>query len=67
MAAMAGAALLDLDQPFVHFLGRNPFPGAVRRFHEWVQKESPEGMANEIRFGLALAVVDAAAAAMARR
>jgi len=32
-----------------------------------VQKESPEGMANEIRFGLALAVVDAAAAAMARR
>lgn len=27
MAAMAGAALLDLDQPFVHFLGRNPFPG----------------------------------------
>ena len=67
VAAMAGAALLDLDKPLVHFFRRNPFPKVVSRFHEWVQNESPDGLANEIRFGVAFAVVDAVAAVMARR
>jgi hypothetical protein len=67
VAAMAGAAFLDLDKPLVHFFGWNPFPKPVRRFHEWVQNESPDGLANEIRFGVAFAAVDAVAAVMARR
>jgi hypothetical protein len=67
VAAMAGAALLDLDKPLMHFFGRNPFPKVVCRFHEWVQNESPDGLANEIRFGVAFAAVDAVAAVMARR
>jgi hypothetical protein len=67
VAAMAGAALLDLDKPLLHFFGRNPFPKVLCRFHEWVQNESPDGLANEIRFGVAFAAVDAVAAVMARR
>jgi hypothetical protein len=67
LAAMAGAVLLDLDKPFVHFFGRNPFPYAVRRLHARVQNESPSGMPNEIGFGLAFAALDVAAAMTARR
>jgi hypothetical protein len=67
VAAMAGAALLDLDKPFVHFFSWNPFPEAVQRFHERVQNESPEGLATEIRFGVAFAAADALAAVLARR
>jgi len=67
VAAMVGAALLDLDKPLLHFFGRNPFPKAVNRFHNRIQNESPEGMANEIRFGLAFATVDVAAAIMGHR
>ena len=67
VAAMVGAALLDLDKPLQHFFGRDPFPKVVSRFHNRIQNESPEGMANEIRFGVAFAAVDALAAVMARR
>jgi hypothetical protein len=67
VAAMAGAAFLDLDKPLLHFFGRNPFPGVVCRFHDWVQKESPRGLANEIRFGSACAAADVVAAVIARR
>jgi hypothetical protein len=67
VAAMTGAVLLDLDKPLMHFFRRNPFPEFVCRFHEWVQKESPDGLANEIRFGAAFAAVDAVAAFIARR
>lgn len=67
VAAMAGAALLDLDKPCVHFFNRNPFPKVVRRLHEWVQNESPEGLETEIRFGVAFAAADALAAVLARR
>jgi hypothetical protein len=66
LAAMAGAVLLDLDKPCGHFFGFNPFPGAVRRIHSWAQNESESGMANEFTFGVAFAVVDAAAAALSR-
>jgi hypothetical protein len=67
VAAMTGAVLLDLDKPLMHFFGRNPFPKVVCRFHEWVQSESPDGLANEIRFGAAFAAADAVAAVIARR
>ena len=47
LAAIAGAVLLDMDKPFLHFWGRNPFPGWVRRIHAGVQRESPQGLPNE--------------------
>ncbi len=67
VAAMAGAALLDLDKPMMYFAGRNPFPMVVRRFHERVQNESEEGLPNEIRFGVACAAADALLAVRGRR
>ncbi len=67
VAAMAGAVLLDLDKPLLHFVGRNPFPWRVRRFHERVQNESEEGLPNEIRFGVAFAAADAFLAVLGRR
>jgi hypothetical protein len=67
IAAMAGAALLDLDKPMQHFFGIYPFPRAVRRVHSWVQNESPSGLTNEIGFGVAAATVDALLATASRR
>jgi len=67
VAAMAGAVLLDADKPAIHFLGRNPFPEAVRKIHSRAQNESPQGMPNEIVFGLLCAVTDAAIAVNGRR
>jgi hypothetical protein len=52
VAAMAGAALLDLDKPCLYFLGINPFPRTVMRVHKWAQNESPDGMPNEFAFGV---------------
>jgi hypothetical protein len=66
IAAMAGAALLDLDKPCTYFFGVNPFPRAVRRLHTWVQRESPRGMRNELTFGAAFAAMDAIAAGRSR-
>jgi hypothetical protein len=67
VAAMAGAALLDLDKPMMHFVGRNPFPMRVRRFHEKVQNESEAGLQNEIRFGVGFALADVLLSVLARR
>jgi len=67
LAAMAGAVLLDLDKPLIHFFGRNPFPYAVRSLHTRVQNESPGGMPNELGFGFAFAALDIAAVVTARR
>jgi hypothetical protein len=67
LAAMAGAALLDLDKPCVHFFHKNPFPKVVRDVHDWVQNESPEGLPSEIRFGVAFAAADGLAAVLAQR
>ncbi len=67
VAAMAGAVLLDADKPAIHFLGRNPFPKAVRRIHSRAQNESPQGMPNEIVFGLLCAITDAVIAVNGRR
>lgn len=67
VAAMAGAALLDLDKPIQHFFGVYPFPRAVRRLHSWVQNESPSGLTNEITFGVAAAMADTFVAMAGRR
>jgi hypothetical protein len=67
LAAMAGAALLDVDKPTMYFWGRNPFPLWVQRIHVKVQNESPRGMPNEIAFGLVCALADAAIARRGRR
>jgi len=52
VAAMVGAVLLDLDKPCLYFFGFNPFPTTVRRIHSRAQNESPDGMPNEIGFGV---------------
>ncbi len=67
MAAMVGAAFLDLDKPVQHFFGVYPFPDVVRRVHSWVQKESPSGLTNEITFGVLAAAADTAIAVCSRR
>jgi hypothetical protein len=66
LAAMAGAALLDLDKPFEHFFGVRPFPEMVTRIHRWVQNESPDGMGKEFAYGVLFALVDTAAIVRAR-
>ncbi len=67
IAAVAGAVLLDMDKPLLHFWGRNPFPTWVRRIHSGVQRESPQGLPNEIAFGLSCALIDVAIAVRGRR
>jgi hypothetical protein len=67
LAAMTGAVLLDVDKPLVYFFGLNPFPASVRRLHSRIQRESPEGIHKEIKFGFAFAAADALAAVAAHR
>ena len=67
VAAMAGAALLDLDKPIEHFFGVYPFPDLVRRLHVWIQNESIDGLRREFAYGAAFALIDALAAAGSRR
>jgi hypothetical protein len=67
LAAIVGATLLDADKPMMYFWRRNPFPRAVRRIHVWAQNESPEGMPNEIVFGVSCALADAVIAVQSRR
>jgi hypothetical protein len=67
VAAIAGAVLLDVDKPMIHFWRWNPYPRVVRRIHGRVQRESPQGMPNEVAFGLSCAVADALIAAHGRR
>jgi hypothetical protein len=67
LAAMAGAVLLDLDKPSLHFLGVNPFPRTVQRLHGRVQKEASHGLRDEICFGFAFALADAFTVVQARR
>lgn len=66
VAAMAGAVLLDLDKPVWYFFRIQMFPDVVNRFHARIQNESPKGMWNELGFGIAFAVVDAAVTAARR-
>jgi hypothetical protein len=67
IAAMTGAVLLDIDKPLDYFFGVNPFPASVQRLHNRIQRESPEGMHNELRFGFACAAADALAVLAAHR
>jgi hypothetical protein len=67
LAGMAGAVLLDLDKPSLHFFGWNPFEGPIQRFHEKVQNESSHGMQIEVGFGLAASVAQAVTTVSARR
>lgn len=67
VAAIAGATLLDADKPALYFWGRNPFPQFVRKIHAKAQNESPEGMPNEMVFGLTCALADALIAVRSRR
>jgi hypothetical protein len=60
VAAMAGAALLDLDKPFEHFLGVRLFPKIVMRIHKGVQNESVDAMSREFVYGTMFAVADTA-------
>ena len=67
LAAIAGAALLDIDKPALYFWQRNPFPLWVQRIHTMVQNESPQGLPNEIGFGVTCAIADAVIALRGRR
>ena len=58
VAAMFGAALLDLDKPFDYFFGLRPFPEVVMKIHQRVQNESDRGMSNEVLYGAALLFAD---------
>lgn len=66
VAAMAGAALLDLDKPIEHFFGIRAFPKVVMKIHQGVQNESTEGMSNELAYGATFALADAAIIALSR-
>lgn len=67
VAAMAGAAFLDLDKPVQHFFGFYPFPRSVRRIHSWVQNESADGFSKELAYGAAFTLADALVALGSRR
>jgi hypothetical protein len=66
IAAMAGAALLDMDKPVLQFTGRRAFPEVVNRIHKVVQNEVPNGFRNELGYGTAFAVVGSVLARRAR-
>lgn len=59
VAAMAGAVLLDLDKPILHFTGLRAFPDFVNRIHKAVQNETPNGLRNELVYGAAFATLGA--------
>ena len=40
LAGMAGAALPDMDKPTKLWFGWSPFPAAVDRFHNRIQREA---------------------------
>ena len=67
VAAMAGAALLDLDKPMEHFFGVRPFPELITKVHKGVQNESPDGMGNEIVYGAVFALADAGVIVVSHR
>jgi hypothetical protein len=67
VAAMAGAAFLDLDKPLEHFFGIRPFPKLVTRIHKGVQNESVDGMGKELAYGIGFALTDVVAITGVRR
>lgn len=63
MAGMAGAALPDIDKPVKLWFGRSPWPAAVNRFHDRIQREAPGRAPHELA---AAAVLTAGALALLR-
>jgi hypothetical protein len=66
VAGMLGAALLDADKPCEFLLGFNPWPRWLDQFHNWIQRESPDGIRTEIATGVGLATISAAVLTRAR-
>jgi hypothetical protein len=66
VAGMLGAALLDADKPCEFLLGFNPWPRWLRRFHTWIQNESPDRMPAEFAAGVGLTTTAAAVLVRAR-
>ena len=56
LAAMAGAALPDIDKPSRLFFNRSPFPRAVDAFHAAIQDEAPDRAHYELAAAAALGV-----------
>jgi hypothetical protein len=56
VAGMTGAALPDIDKPATLFFGRSPFPVAVDRFHQRIQREASHRAPLEVLTAGALAV-----------
>jgi hypothetical protein len=67
VAAMAGAALLDLDKPASMLLGIQPFPEAITRIHRRIQNESTDGLPKEMAYGLLFALVDSVIVSRSRQ
>ena len=67
VAAMAGAAVMDLDKPFLHFFGFDPFPRWFSRFHQAIQRESPRRLPHELAVGVGLAALGGWSLRQARR
>lgn len=67
VAGIVGAAVLDVDKPGEYLFGVNPLPGPVDRLHKRIQRESPEGIRQEVAAGGALAGVAGALLVRARR
>ena len=66
VAAMAGAALLDMDKPAMYFFRVDLLPEIVDRVHRRFQNESEDDLAREFAYGALFAGVDAAAVALRR-
>ncbi len=52
---IAGACLIDMDKPGLHFFGRSPFPAAVDRLHARIQRQRPVGVLVEAATAAGLA------------
>ena len=59
VAGMAGAAVLDMDKPQRHFLGRSYFPTVIDHWHERIQRgrEAPHRMPFDVTAAAVLAAV----------
>lgn len=67
VGAMVGGALPDIDKPLEHFFGWNPFPEPFNRFHQRIQRESPQRLPQEVVTAGILGVVTAMVLAAYRR
>jgi hypothetical protein len=56
LAGMLGAAFPDSDKPMDMFFQRSPFPPAVDRFHQRIQRESAHGVRTEVRAAVVMVV-----------